>query len=314
MHLVSLIAGISFDPGIRGILVVLTGVAVLMGSVYLLLATNVGSRLGLLIALTGLFGWLTILTSLWWLTPPAIGPRGDLPSWKPVEIYVNGSGEVAKTDAVGKLIDPNALPTANKILADNPDLATEFPNGFTLSELKTNNPAMVDQYLDAKSLQGWTLVSSAGAGEAQAAANVALVDAKEFATTTDYVKLDSWEYGGKPTLQADCPDLGTLCRAWHRMSSAFQITNPTHYAVVQVQQVIPQEAIPGEAPPIAKADPTKPVISVVLVRDIGNERVIPFLYFVISISLFILFAWALHNRDKTLMKNKQLAEAASKET
>jgi len=28
---------------------------------------------------------------------------------------------------------------------------------------------------------------------------------------------------------------------------------------------------------------------------------------VISLSLFILFAWALHSRDKTLMKNKELA-------
>ena len=34
----------------------------------------------------------------------------------------------------------------------------------------------------------------------------------------------------------------------------------------------------------------------------------------ISVSLFLLFAWALHNRDKTLMKNKALAEAAAKET
>ena len=81
-----------------------------------------------------------------------------------------------------------------------------------------------------------------------------------------------------------------------------------------MQQVIPQETIPGQAPPIPKADPTKPVISVVFIRDIGNERVIPFLYFVISFALFILSAAALHNRDKTLMKNKAMAEAASKES
>jgi hypothetical protein len=303
MHHLQLIAGISFDPGIRGILVVLTAFVVLPGS-----------RLGLLVAFTALFGWLTILTSLWWLTPPAIGPRGNLPSWKPVEIYVNGSGEVPKTDAVGKLIDPNALPAANKILADNPDLAKEFPNGFTLSELKTNNPALVNQYLDKKSLQGWSLVSSGNAGEAQTAASVALTDAKVYATATDFVKLDVWEYGGKPKRSDECADSDTLCRAWYRVSTAFQITNPPHYAVVQVQQVIPQEAVPGQAPPIPKADTSKPIVSVVLVRDIGNERVIPFLYFVISISLFALFAWALHNRDKTLMKNKALAEAASKET
>jgi hypothetical protein len=59
-------------------------------------------------------------------------------------------------------------------------------------------------------------------------------------------------------------------------------------------------------------DPTEPVISVVLVRDLGGVRFIPFLYFVISLSLFVLFAWILHNRDKTLMKNKALAQEAAK--
>ena len=316
MHQLSalILAGISFDPGIRGILVVMVGVAVLMGSVYLLLTTNLGSRLGFLVALTGLFGWLTILTFMWWLTPPAIGPRGNLPSWKAVEIYVNGSGLPPKTIEVGKLTDPSALPKANVILADNPELATEFPNGFTLSDLQTNNPALVSDYLTAESLNGWRLVGTANAGEAQAAGDVAIVESGIFKTTADYKKLNTWEYGGKPTLAQDCPDGGVICRVQHRISSAFQIKNPPHYAVVQIQQVIPQEAVAGQAPPIPKADPTKPVISIVLVRVIGNERVIPFLYFVISVSLFILFAWVLHNRDKTLMKNKALADAASKES
>ena len=53
-------------------------------------------------------------------------------------------------------------------------------------------------------------------------------------------------------------------------------------------------------------------MSVVLVRDLGDVRLIPFLYFVISLSLFVIFAWTLHNRDKILMKNKALAEAAAK--
>ena len=314
MHTLQIIAGISFDPGIRGILVVLVGVTVLMGSVYLLLGTNLGSRLGFLVALTGLFGWLAILTFMWWLTPPAIGPRGNLPSWKPVEIYVNGGGDQPKTNVLGELVDPSSLPKADKILADNPDLVKDFPNGFTLSDLQTNNPDIVSTYLPPDSLNGWKLVSAANAGEAQAAADVELVASGVFKTTADYKKLNTWQFGGKPTLQEDCPDGGLVCRVWHRISSAFQIKNPKHYTVVQVQQVIPQETIPGQAPPIPKADPTKPVISVVFVRDIGNERVIPFLYFVICASLFILSAWALHNRDKTLMKNKAMAEAASKES
>ncbi len=51
LAMTELFAGISWDPGIRGILTVAVGVAVLMGSVYLILATNTGARLGMLIAL-----------------------------------------------------------------------------------------------------------------------------------------------------------------------------------------------------------------------------------------------------------------------
>lgn len=314
METMNVIAGIAWDPGIRGILIVLVGVVVLMGSTYLILATNVGARLGFLVALSGLFGWMVILTLIWWLTPPAIGPRGDISTWTPVEIYVNGGGDQAKTEAFAGLIDPAALPKADVILADNPDLVNEFPNGFTLSDLQTNNPAIVSEYLSEESLNGWSLVGAANAGEAQAAADLELVESGLFQTSAEYKKLDVWDFGGKPTLKDDCPDGGTLCRVQHRITSALQVKNPKHYAVVQVQQVIPQETIPGQAPPIPKADPTQPVISVVLIRDIGNERVIPFLYFVISLSLFIVSAWALHNRDKVLMQNKALADAAAKES
>ncbi|CAM8654930.1 hypothetical protein MCEKE4_01810 [Acidimicrobiia bacterium] len=314
MQTVQIIAGIAFDPGIRGVLVVLVGVVVLMGSVYLILSTNLGSRLGFLVALSGLFGWLTILTFVWWLTPPAIGPRGNIPTWKPVEIYVNGANDSAKVDVLNNLVDPASLATADEIIAQNPDLVNEFPNGFTLSDLQTNNPAIVSEYIDVEALNGWALVGAANAGEAQAAADLELVASGVFKTSSEYKKLNVWNYGGKPTLKDDCPDGGMICRVQHRITSAFQIKNPKHYTVVQVQKVIPQTPIPGQAPPLPKVDPSQPVISVVLIRDIGNERVIPFLYFVISVSLFILSAWALHNRDKTLMKNKAMAEAASKES
>ena len=50
-ELVTTFAGIAWDPQIRGILTVLVGVGVLMGSVYLLLATNVAQRLGFLLSL-----------------------------------------------------------------------------------------------------------------------------------------------------------------------------------------------------------------------------------------------------------------------
>ncbi len=62
-----LIGGIAFDPTIRGWLVVLTGVAILMGSVWLILSTNSGVRMGTLLALTGFFGWMAIMGFTWWL-------------------------------------------------------------------------------------------------------------------------------------------------------------------------------------------------------------------------------------------------------
>ena len=58
---------LAWDPTIRGVLVVVTAVVVLSGSVYLLLATNTGARLGFLIAAAGLFGWMTIMGVVWWL-------------------------------------------------------------------------------------------------------------------------------------------------------------------------------------------------------------------------------------------------------
>ncbi|MBU6329424.1 MAG: hypothetical protein KGR18_05665 [Acidobacteria bacterium] len=309
MHHLEILAGIAFNPGIRGILVVAVGVAVLMGSVYLLLATNIGSRLGLLVALTGLFGWMVILTLIWWITPPAIGPRGTNGSWKPVEIYEN-SGGVPKTVQVGGLMDPSDLPSADRILADNPELAAEYPNGFVLSDLKASHPEVVAEYIQKENMNGWSLVASSAAGESQAAADVALVNAGLFSGPTAYKKLNTWEYGGKPKREDECADTDMVCRAIYRVKIAATFKHPTHYAVVQVQKVVTQEAKPGEPPPLPKVDTSAPVYSVVLVRDLGNVRLIPFLYFLISLSLFIIFAWTLHNREKVLMRNKALADAA----
>ena len=318
---VNLFAGLAFNPGIRGILVVSVGVAVLMGSVYIILATNTGARLGMLLALTGLFGWLTILTLFWWISPPAIGPRGNNASWIPVEIIVN-DGSTPRTEVVSSLVNPTDLPTSDEILADHPELAQEYPNGFQLSDLQANNPEIIQEVLPSDELNGWRLVPSSSAGESQAAADTALIDAKMFAANTEYKKLNVWETGGKPTRLEYCPDAkggsfipdDPICRVQYKLNKLLTFTHPTHYAVVQVQPVIPQETKAGEAPPLPVADQSKPVVSVVLVRDLGDVRLIPFLYFVISLSLFILFAWILHNRDKTLMKNKALAEAAAEES
>lgn len=312
--LASLYAGIAWDPHFRGALAVFVGVVVLCGSVYLLLGTNLGARLGLLVSFAGLAGWMVILTLVWWMVPPGIGPKGPGPSWKPIEIYVNGP-EAPATESVALLPQPQDFATPDRILAENPELATEFPNGFVLSDLAGSDPELAQRYLDELDMQGWTIMSTSTGGEAQAAADVALVNSGFFSGPTDYKKLDIFEFGGKPRRTDTCPGAEggsflpdePLCRVWHKIRTSLMLTHPTHYAVVQVQQVVPQAARPGEAPPLPRVDPDAPVVSVVLVRDLGNERMIPFLYFVISLAMFVFFVLVLHYRDKTLLRNRQEA-------
>ena len=74
-------------------LTVLCAVGLFCGSTYLLLGTNLGGRLGFLVAAAGLSGFLVLLTTLWLTTPgSATGnsdldpPHGNSASWKVVEV------------------------------------------------------------------------------------------------------------------------------------------------------------------------------------------------------------------------------------
>lgn len=78
---------LTWDPAIRGILVVAVGFVVLMGSTYLLLATNVGSRLGFLIAAAGFWGWMSLMGLQWWIY--GIGYIGPTPTWQVTEIVTS---------------------------------------------------------------------------------------------------------------------------------------------------------------------------------------------------------------------------------
>ncbi len=58
----------------RGLFVAIGSVLVFYGSVYLLLYTNLGKKLGFLVAGTALFGWLTLNSMLFVIYAPR-GPR-----------------------------------------------------------------------------------------------------------------------------------------------------------------------------------------------------------------------------------------------
>ena len=82
-----------WNPTILGVLVVLSAIGLFCGSAYLLLATNLGGRLGFLVAFASLTGFMVLLSSLW-LTSGNSGidpPHGHSPSWKVVEVVSSPS-------------------------------------------------------------------------------------------------------------------------------------------------------------------------------------------------------------------------------
>jgi hypothetical protein len=74
-------------PTILGILVTVFAIALFCGSIYLLLGTNLGARLGFLVAFTGLMAFMVILTTLWITTSSPLNTlKGRIPSWKAQQV------------------------------------------------------------------------------------------------------------------------------------------------------------------------------------------------------------------------------------
>jgi hypothetical protein len=111
-----------WNPTIIGVLTVLCAVGLFCGSTYLLLGTNLGARLGFLVAAAGLSGFLVLLTTLWLTTPgQATGnsdldpPHGNSASWKVVEIV--------DTPAQSKIAPVRELPAKGR--EGDPTLITQ---------------------------------------------------------------------------------------------------------------------------------------------------------------------------------------------
>jgi hypothetical protein len=77
-----------WNPTILGVLVVLSAIGLFCGSAYLLLATNLGARLGFLVAFASLAGFMVLLSTLWWTSGNSgiDPPHGRSPSWKVVDV------------------------------------------------------------------------------------------------------------------------------------------------------------------------------------------------------------------------------------
>ena len=252
-------AALTWDPQIRGFLIALAGILAFPGSVYLLLATNMGAKIGFLLAVAGLSGWIAVLAIVWAVF--GIGMRGSEPTWKVKEVI---------TGDIGKSTVP--------VVGSYPKAWTKLPPGTA-------------ELADAQAAADATLApSSAPAKPGEPAKTSAFPS--PFKTTADYVTVAGWRKGGDNSLFAI-------------RKHKFYLFHSAHYDIIQVQPALNQTGGPGGAPPRPVADPSQPVTSVVMIRDLGNLRLPQTILALVSLSVFGVSCYALHRRDKEIMALRQ---------
>ncbi len=270
--MLSTLLAVNWEPELRGALTVIIGAAVWMGSVYLILGTNLGARLGFLVALTGLAGWMALMGAIWWMY--GIGLQGDLPSWQPVE----GRTVIQEVD----LLEQAGV--------------LEESIGVDEATAPTVASAAVADQLDR---QGWALVdqSEPAFGQAQAAAAVFLEEEGAF---------EAGEFQVTAIYEVDPPDES----AWPKLGSNGEFDqlaffHKPYYTLVEVAPFVPLLEEPGRAPTAPEIDESQPRQYVYMIRDLGSLRE-PAAYITIGSTIaFLCMCWLLHRRDRFVAENLQ---------
>ena len=296
MILLDVVAALSWDPGFKGILTVAVAVAILCGSVWLIMATNTGARLGFLLALTGLMGWWFVMGIIW--ASYGIGYKGPAPSWEVVDT-VQGDPSGAQLEKAQSLPLPDELPDPVERRDGSEELLEAFPTDQRdpgRSDLVTVDTEFAEE-LNEKVAPWKVLPTTNGyTGETQSVVTEAVGPdgLGLFADATEYAVIDSYITGGKKGRTDD----SIIGRVKYKVTSALTFRNDPLYAAVQIQAVIPQETKPGQAPPTPLVDEDAPVYTVVLQRDRGALR-LPAIAFTLFCGVsFAILANMLHRRDK----------------
>ena len=323
----NIVALVSWSPEIRNILSLSLGIAILIGSVVLLLSTNTGPRTGMLIGTAALLGWMMLMGLIWWMysgSPASLGGmKGTASHWRVVDVNIGDirQSEVAQATRLPVFDDPKVV---DEILAKHPELEQKVTQGnpgrvITVGDLVEALPSVADEFkLTPDDLGGWHLLTPANSqrGDAEAVAGAELVAKEVFASSAEYKVLEAYDIGGKENdypvpAHASCHwPLPWDTGCWHRVNNWFATTfrtHPEHYALVQVKAVVPEPTVPGQAPPIPQVDPEAAVVSVVMIRSLGDVRFPGFMIFLVSGILFAITCNTLHRRDKRMAANRAVS-------
>jgi hypothetical protein len=265
----SSVLAIGWEPEIRGLLTVIIAVAVLCGSVYLILATNIGARLGFLVALTGLAGWMLLMGAIWMIY--GIGLQGPMPSWEAVP------GRTVLQD-VGALTQAGIF-----------DSRLEVPEDASY-------PEQADLVAERLVEEGWITLDEADPafGQAGSEAGVLLEETGAFAAG-EFQVVNVFDIGGDRY-----PKIGESL-------DFLAFFHEPHYALVEVAPLIPTRPEPGRAPAAPVIDETRQRQYVYMIRDLGARRQPAAVLTVGSGIIFLALCWLLHRRERFVRANLDTA-------
>jgi hypothetical protein len=272
------VLAIGWEPELRGILTVIIGTVVWMGSIYLILGTNLGARLGFLVAFTGLMGWIALMGLVWWMY--GIGLKGDVPEWKEIP----GRTVIQEVDLLyqaGVLDEP-------------------------LSVDSTSDPREAAAAVEAQLLsQGWTRVepSAPEFGQAEASAGVFLEEEGAFGPGEFQVTA---VFEVNPPTESAYPKLGP-----NGEFDQIAFFHKPYYTLVEVAPFVELRTEAGRAPIAPEIDNTQPRQYVYMIRDLGSLRE-PAAYIAIgSTIMFLVLCFFLHRRDQIVAENRARKALAS---
>ncbi len=266
--MLSALLSLSWEPEIRGWIIVVISVGALMGSTYLLLGTNVGARLGFIISMAAISGWMMSMCVIWAIY--GIGLKGPEPTWKPAGpiTIVRDGAQLNVAEVVDAPIDIKGLA---------PEAAAK-------------------KVSDTLVAGGWEILAESDPGRGQAVASadeIIQIEAEEFAAG-EYEAINVYDKGGERY-----PKIGESI-------DFIAFKHKPHYAVVEIAPLVAQRTEPGRAPARAQVDTTQPHRYVVMIRDLGSRRKPAFLIGSGSALVFFLLCWLLHRRETYMRKNLAL--------
>jgi hypothetical protein len=263
----SALLAIGWQPELRGILITIIALTTFCGSCYFLLSTNLGARLGFLVALAALTGWMFLMGATWWSYGK--GLLGPDPSWAPI----SGRTVLQTTAAVN---DSGALNAPVVVSAD--------------ADPTTAATAVDKQFVT----DGWKKLESSVPSyqQAGAAASVFVEDSGAMANG-DFQVVNVFDKGGQRSPQLFKGKLDFLA-FFHK----------PHYSVVEVAPLVKQRDEPGRAPAKPEIDTTRSHQYVYMIRDLGARRKPAGFITVGSLSVFLMLCYLLHTRDRRVMANR----------